>query len=236
MGLLAPIKRIFGLALTGQEQADAEAGESNEVDELYTGMRVEVTTFDGRMLFIAKLMCIRQDTAELHEYIESTNPQPQQVEEALHVRIRGYSDYEKKAVYLEGYISPLPQHIWKVEKLSVARIGNDRAFFRLDTDVDATATSFTGFNVGERPCKMVNISIGGACIQSEHEYKEGDKFLLKVQLLEERDISTLFCEVLRIIPKEKGQFQYGCKFLGLNEMDQGKITQNIFEAQRKKRG
>ncbi len=108
-GIACANQAYIWAAPTGQEQTDTEAGEPNEVDELYTGMRVEVTTFDGRMLFIAKLMCIRQDTAQLHEYIESTDPQPQQVEEALHVRIRGYSDYEKKAVYLEGYISPLPQ-------------------------------------------------------------------------------------------------------------------------------
>ena len=87
---------------------------------------------------------------------------------------------------------------------------------------------------------MLNISVGGACILSENQYREGDKFLLNVRLLEDRPISVMFCEVLRIIEREDSKYEYGCRFLELNEEDQDKITQNIFAAQleerRKKRG
>lgn len=122
----------------------------------------------------------------------------------------------------------------------VERIGNDRAFFRLETDLDAVLTTFGGFSAGEQNCKMLNISVGGACILSENQYREGDKFLLNVRLLEDRPISVMFCEVLRIIEREDSKYEYGCRFLELNEEDQDKITQNIFAAQleerRKKRG
>ena len=121
-------------------------------------------------------------------------------------------------------------------QLSVARLGNDRAFFRLDMNVDATATIFTGSRAGERPCKLVNISVGGACIASEFPYQEDDKFLLTVRLLEDRDTSVMLCQVLRIIDRGEGRCEYGCRFLELTETDQGKITQNIFAAQRKQRG
>ena len=198
---------------TPKEQPPQEAQDTSAAPELeiYSGMRVEVTTFDGRLLFVAKLL-------------------------GLHVRIRGYSDRERKAVYLEGRITPQPKHIWQVEELTVARIGNDRAFFRLDTDLDATATMFSGLLMGERPCKMLNISVGGACIRSENRYHEGDKFLLKVRLLEDRPESAMFCQVLRVIEKEGQPNEYGCRFLELAEDDQDKILENIFAAQRKKRG
>lgn len=202
--------------------------------ELCANMRVEVTAPDGRILFVAKLMYPRGSTAELHQYSESdlaTAP-----EEPIAVRIRGYNDHEKKAVYLEGLISSQPKHIWRVEDLKVARTGNDRAFFRLETNIDATVNKLSGRNSGEKPCKLLNISVGGAAISSAYKYHMGDKFLLKVKLLEDRPVSAIFSQVVRITEKEDRKFEYGCRFLGLTEEDQEKITQDIFVSQRKQRG
>lgn len=228
MGLLDIFKRR-----PQEEPAAPETAADVEELEIYSGMRVEVTTFDGRLLFVAKLIGLRGSSAELHQYSEASLPQDA---EPVRVRIRGYNDHERKAVYMEGTIAPDVKHIWKVEELTVARIGNDRAFFRLDTDIDATITTFGGFGAGEQPCKLLNISVGGACISSAFQFHEDDKFLLKVKLLEDRDISVMYCQVLRIIDKGDSGYKYGCRFLELNENDEAKITQNIFAAQRKKRG
>ena len=202
--------------------------------ECYSHMRVEVTTPDGRLLFVAKLMNHRGSSAELHQYSETEEAQ-EPAEEPIPVHIRGYHDHLRKAVYMEGLISPLPKHIWQVEQLSVARVGNDRAFFRLDTDTEASVTKFMGRGTGERPCRLLNISVGGAGISSDQQYWEGDKLLLTVKLMEDRDPSIMYCEVLRVIERGEGKFEYGCKFLELTEADQEKITQNIFAAQRNKR-
>lgn len=258
-----------------ENEKDQEAGSHEEL-RAYSGMRVEVTTFDGRLLFVAKLTNLWKNQANLEQYSEmelsqeelvqyskmefpqedSEQPleaetsekeveQPSETEdsqkvEMIHVRIRGYSDHERKAVYMEGLITPGEKRIWNVEDLKVAHIGNDRAFFRLDTDIEAVVTTFGGFSAGEETCRMLNISVGGARILSEQKYNEGDKFLLKVKLLEDRPMSVMFCEVLRIIEREDSKYEYGCRFLELNEEDQEKITQNIFAAQlaerRKKRG
>ena len=48
-----------------------------------------------------------------------------------------------------------------MEELTVVRVGNDRAFFRLETNLEATTTTFSGLGKGERPCKLLNISVGG---------------------------------------------------------------------------
>ena len=90
--------------------------------------------------------------------------------------------------------------------------------------------------MGEKPCKLLNISIGGACISSEYRYHDGDKFLLKVRLLEDRTESAMFSQVMRVIEKGDAGFEYGCRFLELTDADQEQITQNIFAAQRKKMG
>lgn len=166
--------RIFGRNIDVPPQKIEKESEEDAL-EFYSGMRVEVTAFDGRFLFVAKLMGPRGSQAELHQYSEAAISQP---EEPLPARIRGYSDRDRKAVYMEGVIAPLPQNKWSVTELKLRRVGNDRAFFRLDTNLNATATMFSGLAMGERPCKLLNISIGGACISSESRYHSGDKFLL----------------------------------------------------------
>jgi hypothetical protein len=213
-------------------QKNEKAAEEESLD-IYSGMRVEVTTDAGQILFVAKLMGLHGKKAELHQYSESEIVKDV---ETIHARIRGYSDYERKAVYMEGIITPGPKHIWQVEELTIVRVGNDRAFFRLTTNLDATATMFSGLAMGEKPCKLLNISVGGASVSSEYRYHEGDKFLLKVRLLEDRPESAMFSQIVRVVEKDEGKFEYGCRFLELTEVDQEQITRNIFAAQRQKRG
>lgn len=213
-------------------QEDKDTNGTEELD-IYSGMRVEVTTAAGQILFVAKLMGLHGKKAELHQYSECEIVKDV---ETIHARIRGYSDYERKAVYMEGIITPGPKHIWQVEELTIVRVGNDRAFFRLTTNLDATATMFRGLAMGEKPCKLLNISVGGASVSSEYRYHEGDKFLLKVRLLEDRPESAMFSQIVRVVEKDEGKFEYGCRFLELTEVDQEQITRNIFAAQRQKRG
>lgn len=223
---------IFGKKVNEQPFREDEKAERSEELTAYSGIRVEVTDNDGRMLFVAKLLGLCGSRAELHQYSEAAVSWEG---EPLPVRIRGYSDHEKKAVYMEGIITPLPRNIWAVEELKLCRIGNDRAFFRLSTDLDASATMFSGLEMGEKPCRLLNISVGGACISSEYRYHEGDKFLLKVRLLEDRPESAMYSQIVRITEKEDAAFEYGCRFLELTEEDQEKITRNIFAAQRQKK-
>lgn len=93
----------------------------------------------------------------------------------------------------------------QVKDLKVTRIENARAFYRLNTDLDATVTTFSGLGAGEKPCKLLNISVGGACIGSSYRYHKGDKFLLKIKLFEDRPESAMLCQVLRIVEKEEAE-------------------------------
>ena len=223
---------IFSKRAKEQQPQESQGGSGAGDAAIYSGMRVEVSTFEGELLFVAKLYGIQENQAELHQSSEIEIPQK---EEALHVRIRGYNDHDRKAVHMEGIITPMPKHIWRVDEMIVVRTENERAFFRLTTNLDATVTMFSGLEMGEKPCKMLNISVGGAGISSEYRYHEGDKFLLKVRLLEDRPESVMYSQVLRVIEKDGQKFEYGCQFLELSEEDQKQIIQNIFAVQRRKR-
>lgn len=205
--------------------------------EIYTGMRVEVTNEAGRLLFVAKLQGVQDQErlAELRQYSETDLPQ--EMEEALPVKIRGFSDREKKAVYLEGAILPKPFSIWQVENLVLIKIANDRAFFRLNTNLDAAILPTDQPGGEGESCKLLNISVGGACISETAVRQPGDKFLLRVKLHPEREVSVLLCQVVRfakIVGKEKLWYEYGCKFLELKDSEQERITQTLFDLQRRK--
>lgn len=226
---------LFGfLGKKTKEQPSHQVEKEDDMErlEIYSGIRVEVTTKEGEMLFVAKLLGLHGDKAELHQYSETTISKDT---EPIHARIRGYLDHERRAVHMEGVITPAQKNIWTVEGLLVHRMGNDRAFFRLTTDLDATATMFSGLEMGEKPCRLLNISIGGACIRSKHRYHEGDKFLLKVRLMEDRPVSAIFSQVVRITEKDNAEYEYGCQFLELTDDDQEQITKNIFDAECQKR-
>ena len=136
---------------------------------------------------------------------------------------------------MEGVIRPSPRNIWLVEELKVCSAGNERAFFRLTTNLDATATMFSGLEMGEKPCKLLNISVGGASVSSKSRYHLGDKFLLKVRLLEDRPVSAIYGQVVRVTEKKDGEYEYGCRFLELTEEEEEKITRSIFTVQRQQR-
>ena len=224
--------KLFKFPGTKAAPQKTDPSSNLEEIELYAGLRVEVTNAAGRMLFVAKLLGLHENQGELHQYSRAA---VSRTEEPIPVKIRGYSDRDRKAVCMEGVITPLPQNKWSVSELKLCRVGNDRAFFRLTTDLPATAAMFSGLMMGERPCRLLNISVGGACIGSEYRYHEGDKFLLKVRLLEDRPESAMFSQVMRVLEKDGGKFEYGCRFLELTEADQEQITQNIFTAQRQRR-
>ena len=204
--------------------------------EIYTAMRVEVSDGEGQLFFVAKLLNIQENHGELRPFAVLTAPP--ESEEALPVKLRGYSDRERKAVYLEGAIRPMDGGFWKVENLTLIKISNDRAFFRLSTNITATVMPMTGkFNVTEDHCRLLNIGVGGACISSNTPYQRGDRLFLNVQLHPDRDPSLLLGQVVRVqkvVGKEKTWYECGCKFLEMTESQQERFTQLLFELQRKR--
>lgn len=194
--------------------------------EIYSGMQVIVENSEGQMLFVAKLQDPQRNMAELYQYSETGICQDMEGV-PLQIRLRGYNDWKSKAVFMEGTMLPKQKHIWKIEDLVITRIENERAYSRLSTDIDASVTSSGGNEEGEKSCKVLNISVGGVSIGSEYRYYKGDRFILKAKLAEDRPVSVMYCEVLRVVEKATARYEYGCRFLELTEADQEEITQAI---------
>lgn len=226
--------KFLGIRVPDEPVQALEPGpEAPAVDlEIYNGLRVEVTTMDDRLLFVATLLGLHQDQGTLFQTSEAAIAPK---EEGIPVKIRGYSNRQARAVYLEGNMMPGKKDEWPVEGLTLVRTANDRAFFRQETDAEVLITPVGRIGAQQETGKMVNISVGGACIRLKGQHHPGDKFLLKVRLHDEQGEMVFVCEVRRAIEKDGGWYEYGCRFVQLSENEQNRIAQSIYDLQRQKR-
>ncbi len=225
--------KLFDLFKKSGEKEDTQGGgDKSDMRELeiYSGMRVVVETPDGRLLFIARLHDPGRSRAELFQYSDGeifrdTGAGALQENGTFHVTIRGYNDRSRKAVLMEGDIAPKARHTWQVECLSITNVENERSFSRLSTDLEGTVTAEGGTE--EKPCRLFDISAGGASIGSGYRYHKGDRVFLKTKLSESGSPFVLYCEVLRVVERGPENFEYGCHFLELTRADQEFLVKSI---------
>lgn len=228
MGLLG----LFGkkAARGGEVAAEPEPAYLED----YAGMQAEVMDLEGRPLFTAKLLGVEGDCGNLHLLDDAALYRD--TEDPLPVRLRGYSSRRSKVAYLEGEIRPSEDvRVWRVEKLTLSNLGNDRSYFRMDVAMDATLTPVERPGATEEPCRLVDLSIGGVRIASPNHFQAGERLLLSVALTPGGAPSTILCQILRVVGQET-DYEYGCRFIELSAADEEHIVQMIFALQRKKSG
>ena len=197
----------FGKSPKQREEEDSQRRAREEDLEIYSGMRVEVSSDDGRMFLVARLTGLRGDRAQLRPAMDGSMLTT--LEEPVLVTLRGYSSKENKAVILKCTVRSGSRDMWLV------MMGKQDA--------------------APEECRLLNISVGGACIGSGTRHDVGDKFLLWMKLTPSSEPIQVVCQILRIIERRYGSFEYGCRFLGLSGAEEERILQAIFEMQRQGR-
>ena len=201
----------------------------DEDDDLsqYTGMRMEVMTPDGKLLFAAR------SNVDLHNTLHL---QPITVVRLkgnyIPVTLRGYEESARMAVHMEGTLVANGD-IWDVEDVEIMGKENDRSFYRQDTGIDGEVMPMRQAGIRRIPCKILNVSAGGAGLFLPAEYRVGDRFLLQSKALEKWSITPLVCEVRRVTKRKSG-YECGCKFLELTPVKEDKIASAIMEMQRQR--
>lgn len=206
--------------------AEAQKRAMNEDLEVYAGMRVEVTSGDGRIFLVAKLLELRGDRAQLEPGADGSLMT--RLEEPLPVTLRGYSSIKGRTVILEGTIRMGPSKLLQAEHLALVEQDEHRANTRIETNMDAMFTLIDRPNVPEEHCQIKNIGMGGVCLGSQARRDIGDRLILRIeQLLELKDV-PLTCQILRINTHKAGCFEYGCRFLELSEEEERRLFRAIY--------
>ena len=139
----------------------------------------------------------------------------------------GYGSRQARVGPIEGEIASQHEFFWRREDLKLVRVENDRAFFRVETNLKAQILHMERFGAGEVPARVRNFSAGGAAIGTKCQCCTGDKILLKVKLLAKEEEWKLFCKVVRIEEHGVSGFVYGCQFIELDREEQGRLLESV---------
>lgn len=79
-------------------------------------------------------------------------------------------------------------------------------------------------------CALIDISTGGACLESEYLHGEDEVLRLKIKL--EDYIPMEFTgEIIRVVEVEPGRFRYGFLFAQLQEAEMTELTRTLYNLQ-----
>jgi len=128
---------------------------------------------------------------------------------------------------LKGIVVESTKTAFKVKNLAVMAHSELRSDFRLVVNAPATlyAQEDTHLQAPEE-CSLVNISAGGACIQSEFLHGEDEVLWLKVRLMNYAPM-TFLGQIVRSSEPAPGVFQYGFLFAELDEQLSKNLVQML---------
>ena len=132
-------------------------------------------------------------------------------------------------------MGPNGPKFWRIERLQSLQSSENRNFFRLNAGVDGQVRSISGEKF---PCKVLDISAGGARILTTKLFQLEATFQLEAALIPTEEPFTLTCKVRRTSVRAQTaspmkKFEYGCQFVEVPPREQERLLQVIFTLQRK---
>ena len=215
------------MALFNRRNNDRE--DASNASTQYAGMRVEVMSRQNQPIFAGRMSSSYNGGLE----IQPISVPPLDADKRYAVNLRGYQESAQKAVHMMADIVPRTGGVWKVENLSVTGMDNDRAFFRQELIMEGEVMPFKQAGVYSEPCRILNVSAGGVCIQVDDNYRVGDKLLLRSSIFEGWRLSSLMCIVRRVTKRRIG-YEYGCEFTELTPTTEDLISKAIMQMQLKR--
>lgn len=148
---------------------------------------------------------------------------------------QGRQEKEIRNSHIKDEIASEHDFFWRRENLKLVRVKNDRAFFRVEVNLNAVVIPMERFGAGELPARLLNISGGGVAVGTKCQCCTGDRLLMKVQLLLEEEPWNLFCQIVRIEEKGISGFVYGCRLVELGDGEQERLMESIEKLQEQRR-
>lgn len=219
----------FFKSLTKKEPAAPEP----TFPDLYNGMKVEVSTPTNVLIFVGRLRVLDNDTLELRG--EDGGFLPRAVYNQQ-VKIQGLQKNGQRFT-LDGAVGPNAPTFWRIERLRVLQSYENRNSFRQPSGAEGWVYPTTSSQGQRFPCKVLDISAGGARVVTQKLFQLDVAFRLVVSLLPEEEPFTLTCKVRRTQVHSKPgspgrRFEYGCQFVDTPHREQERLVQAVFTLQR----
>lgn len=212
-----------------EDEDDLEEG-SGALPDLHNGMSLTVETPEGQVLLTGRITGYAggDSTLTLERLPGGLSCKTQEM--GASVLIRGF-DEQMNQFILKGTVQESTRLVCRVKDLKVRPIPEHRQNFRLHVNGPAALyypTDETKSNPEE--CVLVDISTGGACIESEFLHAEDEVLKLWVKL---RDYAPMEFtgEIIRVVEYQPGKFRYGFLFAQLKESELTELTRTLYNVQ-----
>ena len=211
-----------------QEEKRPRLPEGATTGELFEGMRIDVATKEGEVLFAARIVELTADTltlgrlpGELSFKIITLNST---------VNLNGY-DKKLVPISLSGTVEETTRTALKLKNLKVESHEESRDNFRLPYAAPITIyrRDDEQFSNPEQ-CQLVNISTGGCCIQSEYVHMEDEVIRIFIKLEDYAPLKFLG-QVVRCSNQVRGVFNYGILFAQLSEPEITSLNKMLYNLQ-----
>ncbi len=146
------------------------------------------------------------------------------------VRIRGYGD-DAMPFDLKGSVTESSRMKLSVKGLEQIVYDESRNNFRLSLSSPVTLYDPEDAQMkNPEEAELVNISVTGACFQTEYIHCEGEVLRIKFQL-QDYIPRTLLGQIVRVEETPDGKFRYGFLFAQLSDMESNALTRELFNIQ-----
>ncbi|MBD5133324.1 MAG: PilZ domain-containing protein [Clostridiales bacterium] len=222
MGFLSS---LFGRSDDYEEE---EQNEEGELPQLYTGMTLDVETVDGERILTGRLTGFSSSTLTLERLPGGLSLAVREI--GTSVVVRGL-DETMTPFYLKGAVQESTRVVCKLKDVKVKPIPEHRHDFRLriNAPVAMYYPKDTTFSHPEE-CLLVDISTGGACVESEYLHAVDEVLRLKVKLEDYAPMEFLG-EIIRVVEYQPGKFRYGFLFAQLKEKELTELTRTLYNLQ-----
>jgi len=215
-----------------EEAEPEEEGDPSDLPELTAGLTLTVSLQTGQPLLVGQLTAFAGTAISIERSPGQFSFPICPAGETVYVK---GTAHDSVPFELKGIVEESNRILLRLKNVRVAprdeQKSNVRSNFRLPLDTAVTLY----YQEDERlqnpeQCKLVNISAGGACIQSEYIHCEGEVLRLKVQI-EDYAPMTFLGEIIRVEEPSHGVFRYGFLFAKLDENQSTALTRMLFNIQ-----
>lgn len=214
-----------------KKKEPAPAVSPDDLCELYNGMKVEVLTPANALIFVGRIRLLSENQVDVLGETGGFLPRGLYNQR---VKLRCFQR-DGDTFTLNGTVGPNDPKFWRIEKLQSLQSGENRNFFRQNTGSDGQVLTPGG---QKYPCKVLDVSAGGARVLTSKLFQLETTFQLEVSLLPEEEPFTLTCLVKRTAVRAQTgspmkKFEYGCQFVEVPPRVQERLLQAVFTLQRR---
>ena len=211
-------------------EAEDEANKAEELPELRNGMTLSVESAEGVELFSGQITGYADgDTALTLERLPGgLSFKVQELGSTL--MLRGADEMLRQFI-LKGTVQESTRLVFRVKDVKLRPIQETRENFRLPIRSPAELFYMTDESRSNpEDCTLVDISAGGACLESEYLHAEDEVLRLKIKL-EDYIPMEFVGEIIRVVEYEPRRFRYGFLFAQLNETERTELTRTLYNLQ-----